>query len=241
MAANAADMSAPVYKAPPPPPPPSWTGFYVGLSAGYSWGRWNGDLTFDPGTGPLPVFDPSNRTISANGWLGGAQAGFNYQLGSWVLGLESDVSWTSLKGANTFVTSAGFMAWNISNRLDWFSTVRGRAGYAIDKFLIYATGGGAFGQTNSNEIVTQVLPPLVTAVASVRENHVGWTAGGGVEWLYSRNLSFKLEYLRVDLGSAPYRFIGTVVVAVPPMPHTTDSFPADLAFQIVRAGVNYRF
>jgi outer membrane immunogenic protein len=78
----------------------------------------------------------------------------------------------------------------------------------------------------------------VTAVASTDENHIGWAAGGGVEWMYSRNWSFKAEYLYVDLGSADYRFVGTTFVGTP---HTTDSFPADLAFHIVRAGITIDF
>ena len=77
-----------------------WTGFYIGVHSGYSWGRWDGDLTFDPGTGPVQVFDPSSRQIDANGWLAGGQIGFNYQLGSFVFGSEADISWTNLKGEN---------------------------------------------------------------------------------------------------------------------------------------------
>jgi hypothetical protein len=91
--------------APAPPVALSWTGFYVGAHAGYSWGRWDGDLTFDPGTGPIVVFDPSNRKIDANGWLAGGQIGFNYQINSFVFGLEADASWTNLKGNGNFNTS----------------------------------------------------------------------------------------------------------------------------------------
>jgi outer membrane immunogenic protein len=81
-------------KAPAPPPVQavSWTGFYVGGHAGYAWGRSDGDLTFDPGTGPIVVFDPSHRTIDADGWLAGGQIGFNYQINSLVFGLEADAS-----------------------------------------------------------------------------------------------------------------------------------------------------
>lgn len=138
-------------KAPAAPPVQAvqainWTGFYIGVHAGYSWGHWDGDLTFDPGTGPVQVFDPSNRKIDANGWLAGGQIGFNYQLGSFVFGSEAHVSWTNLKGEDTFSTIGGNnFSWNISNRLDWFGTVRGRAGIAVDRFLIYGTGGVAFG------------------------------------------------------------------------------------------------
>lgn len=227
-------------KAPPPPPQPvqaSWTGFYIGAHAGYSWGRWDGDLTFDPGTGPLQVFDPSHRTIDAHGWLFGGQIGFNYQVNYFVFGLEADASWTNLKGSNNFTTFDGATNWAIENRLDWFATVRGRAGVAIDNLLFYGTGGVAFGQTKGDLVVT-ALPAFVTAVGSATENHIGWAAGGGVEWQYTRALSVKFEYLHVDLGSASYRLVGTTFVGTP---FTTDSFPADLKFDIVRVGVNYRF
>jgi outer membrane immunogenic protein len=185
------------------------------------------------------VFDPSHRTINAHGWLAGAQIGFNYQLNSLVFGLEADASWTNLKGNGSFNTIPGDVNWAIENQLDWFGTVRGRAGVAVNNFLFYGTAGVAFGQTKAHQVVTNIIPCcLVTAVSSASENHIGWTAGGGVEWMYSRNWSVKVEYLYVDLGSADYRFIGTTFVGTP---HTTDSFPADLTFHVVRLGVNYRF
>ena len=88
-------------------------------------------------------------------------------------------------------------------------------------------------------MVTNINPCcLVTAVASANENHIGWAAGAGAEWMYSRNWSLKAEYLYADLGSAGNRFIGTTFIGTP---HTTDSFPADLTFHTVRLGVNYRF
>jgi len=239
--AMAADLPRKAPASPPVPvaQPVSWTGFYVGVHAGYSWGRWDGDLTFDPGTGPIEVFDPSHRKIDANGWLAGGQIGFNYQVNSFVFGLEADASWTNLKGNGSFNTIPGDVNWAVENRLDWFGTVRGRAGFAVNNFLFYGTGGLAFGQTKSNLVVTNIIPCcLVTATASADENHIGWSAGGGVEWMYSRNWSVKAEYLYVDLGSADYRFVGTTFIGTP---HTTDSFPADLTFHTVRVGVNYRF
>ena len=239
--AMAADLPR---KAPPVSPVQSvqaanWTGLYVGVHGGYSWGRWNGDLTFDPGGGPIEVFDPANRTIDGNGWLAGGQIGFNYQLNSFVVGIEADASWTNLKGSGSFNTAPGDVNWAIENRLDWFGTVRGRAGIAVNNFLFYATGGAAFGQSKGDLVVTNVIPCcLVTAVASAKENHVGWAAGGGIEWMYSRNWSVKAEYLHVDLGTADYHFVGTTFVGTP---HTTDSFLGDFTFNVVRAGLNYRF
>jgi outer membrane immunogenic protein len=231
-------------KAPPLPPvqsvqPANWTGFYVGVHGGYSWGQWDGNLHFDPGTGPLEVFNPARRTIDGNGWLAGGQIGFNYQINSFVFGLEADASWTNLKGRGSFNTAPGDFNWAIENRLNWFGTARARAGVAVDSFLFYATGGVAFGQSKGDLVVSEVVPCcLVTAVASANENHVGWTVGGGVEWMYSRNWSVKAEYLYVDLGTADYHFVGTTFVGTP---HTTDNFLGDLTFSVVRAGLNYRF
>ena len=181
--AMAADLPR---KAPPAAPiqtaqPISWTGFYVGVHAGYSWGRWGGDLTYDPGGGPIEVFDPAHRTIDARWLARGGQIGFNYQLNWFVFGLEADASWTNLKGSGSFNTAPGDFNWAIETRLDWFGTVRGRAGVAVDNFLFYATGGVAFGQSKANLVVTEVIPCcLNTAVASANESHVGWTVGGGV-------------------------------------------------------------
>ena len=217
------------------PPAVSWTGFYVGGHAGYAWGNWDGDLTFDPGTGPIVVFDPSNREIDLDGWLAGAQIGFNYQVNSLVFGLEADASWTDLKGSGSFTTIAGDTKWAIENQLDWFGTVRGRMGVAVDNFLLYGTAGVAFGQTSADEVVTT---DIVTARGSAEEDHIGWTAGAGAEWMFAQNWSLKTEYLYTDLGSADYRFRGTTFVDTP---HTTDSFPSDITFHSVRVGVNYRF
>jgi outer membrane immunogenic protein len=111
-------------------------------------------------------------------------------LAAHVFGLEADASWTNLKGNGSFNTGPGDFNWQIGSQLDWFGTVRGRAGVAFDRFLIYATGGAAFGQSKADLIVTNIIPCcLVTATASAKENHVGWTAGAGVEWMYSRNWS----------------------------------------------------
>jgi outer membrane immunogenic protein len=230
------------------PPLPNWTGVYVGGHAGYSWGRWDGALTHDAGLGPVAeIFDPDERTIGANGWLGGGQIGFNYQRGILVFGFEADSSWTHLDGQKTFSTidqgNDGLrdFTWKIENQLDWFATVRGRAGIVAHNFLFYGTGGVAFGHTKGSEVVTgfegQGFPATgqVTAVGSTSENHIGWSAGGGIEWLVSPRLSIRAEYLYLDLGSASYRFIGTTFVG---QPHTTDSFPADLTFHTVRIGLN---
>lgn len=217
----------------------SWTGMYVGAHAGYSWGSLDGNLTFDPGTGPIVVFDPSAHDIDTDGWLLGGQIGFNYQVNSLVFGLEADASWSDAKGDGSFTTIAGDTNWDIETQLDWFGTVRGRMGVAVDNFLLYGTAGVAFGQSSADLVVTNTIPCcLETATGSAEEDHVGWAAGAGAEWMFSQNWSLKGEYLYTDLGSADYRLVGTTFLGDP---HTTDSFPADLSFHTIRLGVNYRF
>jgi len=254
-AADKVERPAPVVARPVVVAPPSWTGLYVGGHIGWGWARWSGELVYDAGLGPVPIFDPSHRTIDANGVLGGLQAGFNHQAGALVIGLESDVSWTGIKNTAAFTATTGY-TWTITNRVDWFSTVRGRIGLTHGRMLGYATFGAAFGQASSSETVTSVgqgFPPdYVTANGSVTENHIGWAAGGGAEFMLSRSWSVKAEYLYADLGRGKYRYIGTAYpdkpacAPSPPavtcsFPNTTDSFPAKLIVQSVRLGVNYLF
>ena len=176
LAANAADApGAPVYEAPPPavtynPTPAfSWNGPYVGLTAGYGWGS---------GTG------------SPKGWLGGAYAGYNFQTNSnLVLGVEGDFTFTGKSG-----TSAGS---TISN--PWNGTLRARAGFAWDRFMVYGTGGVAFGQVKS-----------VTGGTTETANKVGWTAGIGVEAAITQNVVGRVELRHTNLGTANFTSPGPV-------------------------------
>jgi outer membrane immunogenic protein len=172
-AATAADV--PVYEAPPPavtyaPTPAfSWSGPYLGLTGGYGWGS---------GTG------------SPKGWLGGGYAGYNFQTNSnLVLGVEGDFTFTGKSGASGGST--------ISN--PWNATVRGRVGYAWDRFLVYGTGGVAFGQVKA-----------VTAGTTESTNKAGWTAGVGVEAALTENVVGRLEYRHTNLGTTTFGVAGPV-------------------------------
>jgi outer membrane immunogenic protein len=204
--ALAADM--PVRRPPPQAvkaPPPAlfnWSGFYVGLHGGYGWGRSQFDAPA-AGTG----------TFSANGWLFGGLAGVNYQAGQAVLGLEADINWTDLSG------SAPCGAFTCGTETPWLGTVRGRLGYAIDRFLPYITAGGAFGKVEAN----------VPGVGSASDTRIGWTVGAGAEYAFAPNMSWKTEYLYVDLGSFDCAACGA------PTPEV--SFKS----HIVRTGLNIRF
>jgi outer membrane immunogenic protein len=171
-AAFAADI-APVYKAPPAPAyvASPWDGLYVGGNIGF--GETDFRETLDSSFG--------SATASANhsGVVGGVQSGYNRQYGNFVLGMESDFELTSTKGTTNGITT----------ELPWFGTVRTRAGFlATPAFLIYGTGGAAYGRVNVNA-------PGV----SIRVPGVGWVAGGGVQYAFGGPWSIGAEYLHVEL------------------------------------------
>lgn len=218
-----------------------WTGLYLGIHGGYADADWDGDLTYDPGTGPMPeLWDDPGQAIDGDGWLGGVQVGFNKQFGSFVVGLEADYSFADVGGEESYTMLSGDPTWTIKPQLDELGTVRARLGFALDNILFYGTGGVAYGKTKADEKVTYT-GDFVAARASADEDHIGWTAGAGLEWGFASNFSLGAEWLYIDLGEADYRFVGTNYVSDPDSPHTTDSFPADLTMNVFRAKLNYRF
>ena len=141
-----AAAAADVPPLPPPLPPPfpmpvvqvfSWTGFYIGGNAG--WGWTNGSGTFTTALGADPF------TVSNNGFLGGAQLGYNWQTGPFVLGAEADFQGTAASGSLN--ASAGPTI-SATAKTPWFGTVRGRVGYAMDRILLYATAGAVYGDSS---------------------------------------------------------------------------------------------
>jgi outer membrane immunogenic protein len=204
--ATAADLSvAPLYKAPPPVMAPAynWSGFYLGINGGGGWGHSN--------------WDTSSDRIGLSGGLVGGTAGYNWQLGNAVLGIEGDIDWANLKGTN----SSTLCPAGCSTSDTWLSTVRGRAGYAFGGVLPYLTGGLALGDIRA----------ATPGFAGASNTSAGWTAGGGIEFGLTGNWSAKAEYLYVDLG----RFnCGVSCNGLP-----TDN--VSMHDNVVRAGVNYRF
>jgi len=151
----------------------TWTGFYVGVNAGYGWNA-NDSIT----VGGL-TFDLDDE----GGFVGGAQAGYNYQIGSFVVGLEGDIQYADFGGDDRFDFDGDGILDDDFNTSDWFGTVRARAGVAFDRALIYATGGFAFA-----------------------DNATGWTVGGGLEYAFTNNLSAKIEGLYVNLDQDDNNF-----------------------------------
>jgi outer membrane immunogenic protein len=159
-----------------------WTGFYLGAHIGY--GEADVDGTHDNIGEPIIDF-PLEWGMEPNGLIGGVHGGFNWQLGSILLGIEGDVSradWEDQVGPNLDGETA-------STEVDWLATLRARLGLALDNFLIYGTAGAAW----TDAEVTVVDTP--TDVGSVEFDDVGLVAGGGVEWGIAENWSWKLEGL----------------------------------------------
>lgn len=164
--------------------PFTWTGFYLGGNVGYGWGS-------------------ADNSPDIDGFIGGLQAGYNYQVGSFVIGAETDIQYSN-------VSSSVF-------NLDYYGTIRARAGVAMDQFLVYGTGGFAYGR-GSYEF----------AGLTNSQTNTGWTLGVGAEYAITPNWIARLEYSYLDFGKDTY---------------ATVNGPLDvgLTTNVVRLGANYKF
>jgi outer membrane immunogenic protein len=205
-AAAAADLSQPPPRYYPPAsvavPLYSWPGFYFGINGGGAFGSSSWDST-------------GSRDVS--GGLVGAQLGYNYQAGHAVFGVEGDLDWTDINGSTNNTCSLGCKTSNT-----WLSTVRGRLGYAADRFMPFVTGGAAFGNVRA----------FTPGFPEATDNRAGWTLGGGLEAALASNWTAKVEYLYVDLGSFNCGFNCGAGLA-------TDN--VSFHTSVLRAGLNYRF
>jgi outer membrane immunogenic protein len=246
--AMAADMpvKAPVYKAPPPSPVYDWTGIYLGAHAGYGWGDPDSHIDWSNSVlagGPLPPAIPADYSKRTKGFIGGGQIGFNYQTGNLVFGVEGDIAYASIKGdlavSGILLNTGTPFAYSESQNLRWFGTARGRIGFTpASSWLIYATGGLAFGRVDAETHLKffdnqGVLSARYDGATSTTKT--GWTLGGGVEAALVNNWTAKLEYLYYDLGT-----VQVLGIKDSPAPFTTVN-DQDVRGHIVRLGLNYRF
>jgi outer membrane immunogenic protein len=195
---NAADLALKARAAPSdfsPLPMSTWTGFYVGLNGGGGWGT-----TSHSATGSIAGNTLASGDFDASGGLFGGTIGYNYQLsGPWVAGLEADLDWADISGSKSF-TSA-FVSGAVSSRLDWLDTFRGRLGYSFGPSLLYVTGGAAYGSVTSQVSASTAILGGIAGFVGQSDTRLGWTIGAGYEYRFTPQLSGKLEYLYVDLGT----------------------------------------
>lgn len=255
--ALAADMAAPVYKAPPPPAPVwSWTGFYIGVNAGWK-GINSAGMTSAPNDAATVGFNtaciaagacPQNYgNASGNGFIGGGQVGYNWQIQNYVVGLETDFDGTSARATrNISVTAPGFFPFDgsQSTRENYLGTVRGRVGVlATPSLLAYVTGGYAYSSLNRSWAGS--FPGFGSAWSGSATNIVsGWTAGGGLEWAVGNGFLLGAEYLyvRLDGGNSfltTAQNAGCTPGGVPSC--TFNITPSSLNDNVVRARLSYKF
>jgi outer membrane immunogenic protein len=205
-------------KAPPPPPVPmfSWTGFYIGANIG---GAWSHSSVTDLVTG-------ATFNTDSNGFIGGGQVGYNYQMNNFVFGVEGDIDATSIKKTGPgVVTGIGTLQASVST--DWVATLAGRIGFAFDRWMIYAKGGGAWVQNTAS------ITNLGTgAMVSASNTNSGWVLGVGAEWAWGGPWSAKIEYDHMEFGN--WTTAAPVIAA-------GDTITASRNIDMVKFGINYRF
>jgi outer membrane immunogenic protein len=218
----------------------------------------------------LPLIGSAATSFDTKGWAGGLQVGYNWQFNPrWVAGVEADFDWSNIKGSSSvsanIQTVPNVGIFNASQKVDWFGTVRARLGYLLtNDLLVYAAGGLAYGKVNESASFGLVAlnafanvnglsfacsnPPDVglggpTCFAgSNSRTSTGWTAGGGAEYRFAQNFSLKLEYLYVNLGSGDTFNIPAATLFAPATSPSVLNVSFDrAAFNLVRAGLNYRF
>jgi outer membrane immunogenic protein len=258
-AASAADLPARTYTKAPATVDPvySWTGFYIGANGGYGWKDPTATFTpNDPGGANLGPFIGQSPPISFNmsGALGGLQIGYNWQFNqNWVAGVETDLDGANIRGGGsaTYAGTGGDPLNSTANeRVNWFGTVRALLGFLpTNNFLVYGTGGFAYGNVQEN---ASVVNPTATGFAAATgtcssfstcfagtssRTATGWTVGGGTEYAFMKNWSLKAEYLYVNLGSNSF----TAPVSNASGPSSLNVSFSQTQFHVVRGGINYHF
>lgn len=261
----AADLAAKVPAAVPLVPIIGWTGWYVGVNAGWanSTDELNTVATPTPdsvlgvpagtseilaalSTGTIPV---GHR----NGFIGGGQIGYNWQLGAFVTGLETDIQGLSGLSSTGSITTTGVGPGGITTistetatlNTKFLGTVRGRLGFlATPTLLLYGTGGLAYGDVSASVSLLQLASNGASGAGAgaFSETRTGWTAGAGLEWMFAQNWSAKVEYLHYDLGTGS--FVWQAASGNFPTGATvyqTNLSSARFDGNVVRAGVNLHF
>ena len=212
-AASAADLPTKAPAAAPALAPAfTWTGFYIGAHAGAM--IHNGDLALvgpglvDPVHGAAPPDYAINPDLNTTGFKGGLLAGYNYQIGSAVLGLEADVGFGNTSGTvNSAKREVPMGIWRAENAFTQKinAHIRGRVGYVWGSTLLYAAGG--FATTNSELKITGYCPddPPYVYRANVKHSLQGYTLGAGVDHALTSNILLRAEYLFDDFGKQTYR------------------------------------
>jgi outer membrane immunogenic protein len=239
-------------------PAPTWAGCYVGGNLGWLRSGDHNDFAFTSLFAPDLFANPANDApfahsynSNSSGVTGGVEAGCNYQTGKLVWGFEADFNSSSrLTTSNSYGPVGPFLLDFASSRteqvtqsLDWFSTVRGRVGTTFGRVLVYGTGGLAIARINSTTNIAFGTDQFFLAgngfQGSDAMTRPGWVAGAGLEWLVASKWSLKAEYLHLDFGSFSYQSacVSATCNPIAALVWTTSVRAHD---DIVRIGANYK-
>ena len=215
---------APAVYLPPVVPVYNWSGVYLGINGGCGFGssEWTVSQNLSGST--------SSGSFNTNGGLVGGTLGVNFQTGGFVFGVEGDWDWQGLQGTSNspFCNILASGTPSCETKSDWIATIRGRAGYAADRVLFYATGGGAAGNVQTG----------LSTLSLQSNTEYGWTAGAGIEWAFADNWTAKVEYLFVDLGNTT---CNTSANCGFDAPATAANNSVSFTESMIRAGVNFKF
>lgn len=238
--ARAADLAP--YKA--PVPVCTWCGYYMGFTVGYAWGKFDPQgSTIVDGYLVVPadvaaVNSAGQQSLKSGSITGGIEAGYNWQTGNVVYGIELDMQ--AFRLAGTVINGApyatgGTFAFTTSINSNWLFTARPRIGLAANNWLFYVTGGLAVTDLSA----TFLWGDSFGAAESGTFNKIktGWVAGGGVETAIGAHWTLKAEYLYVSFGSET----ATGSMALQAFPGQVFTHTADLKASIARVGANYRY
>ena len=209
------------------------------MNAGFGGGTFEHPFEITDGLNSIS----GSLDVTAGGFLGGVQAGYNYQWDSNLLvGIEADIQGSTIDGrvsatitdATGMVFGPGTINADAGTRLDWFGTLRGRVGYVQDQFVVYATGGLAFGSATSSVFAGLDPNPPFIDESETTDGRIGWTVGAGLEYALMENITFKTEYLYTDLGTDN-------LISADLGGGVTATLDSTVAFHSVRAGLNFQF
>jgi len=222
--ASAADLprKAPAY-IPPAPPLYVWTGCYVGGNVGGAWARFDVTDVVTGGSG--------SRSSSAS-VAGGGQIGCDYQFyNSWVVGIRNMFDGTDIHRSRDFLDPVNGGFGHIDTKVRWFDALTARLGYLVaPNWLIYGQGGAAWTSAEAT-----AFNSFGTEIGSISGNsRTGWTAGGGVEWMFIPHWSLFAEYNFMGFGTRSSSFTACGAA-------TCGIFSAKANVQNALVGVNYRF
>lgn len=214
--------------------PFSWTGPYIGLHGGAAWSDFTvTDVDNYQGSGAGREW----RANAQDGFIAGAQAGYNLQAGSLVVGVEGDIGWLGIDDGDQdpVITALGRPKNDSFARLEtgFYGTITGRVGVALDQFLIYGKGGFAFVDADVSFTDTNPAGLLLVSGTKTSETLMGGVWGGGFEIALNSHWSTKLEYLHMELDDVTVRAVDNL--------GTTRRFKNDIDVETVKVGLNYKF